>query len=443
MRTVAEPPLADWRLAPFTARGAASPVIATGHQAWLWHPGILAKDLAMVAAAKRLNATTFHLIVDHDVHEALRLELPVLDGERLTTQTLHLGPENIEIPSGSQPPVDAGVARRTLEAARQRWGKALCVDVGPLIDAFDDLPPSRTLAEQMRLVTAKLLRPWTGEVPILQASALAKMPPFEPLVRAMLADARGCVHAYNRAVARHPEARVAPLGTELDRVELPLWAVADGRPRRRVFADLSDSRGAELALENGEIVGAWERANTAGLRLAPRAILMSAFLRRWCCDLFVHGKGGAVYDQVTEAWWSAWRGEALAPKAVVSADLHLAFDAPLAEPAERNHALWYAHHLRHNIDRGLAEGDARVARKRELLASVERDHDKARRAAAFAEIHRINDALAADHAELLDAARAAARRTEVGLANRAIAGRRDWCFALYPAEQLAALRDAF
>ncbi|MFG0249769.1 MAG: hypothetical protein ACF8OB_12850, partial [Phycisphaeraceae bacterium JB051] len=27
------------------------PIIATGHQAWFWHPGILAKDMAMAEAA--------------------------------------------------------------------------------------------------------------------------------------------------------------------------------------------------------------------------------------------------------------------------------------------------------------------------------------------------------------------------------------------------------
>jgi hypothetical protein len=27
------------------------PIIATGHQAWFWHPGILAKDIAMAHAA--------------------------------------------------------------------------------------------------------------------------------------------------------------------------------------------------------------------------------------------------------------------------------------------------------------------------------------------------------------------------------------------------------
>lgn len=453
MRVLAEPLLSDWRLAPASSRGGASPVIGTGHQAWLWHPGILAKDLAMVAAARGHGASTFHLIVDHDVHEALRLELPVLEGGKLSSHAIHLGPENLEIPSGSQPPTDAAAVRRNLQTARERFGATLCVDLGPLLEAFDHLPVTTTLAEQMGVVTARLMRPWCGEVRIMQASELTRLPAWEPTVRAMLADPRGCVAAYNRAVSRFPKARVAPLLIELDRVELPLWAVAPGKPRRRIFADLSDSHRTELALEDGENFDAFSPGGadaSAAPRLAPRAILMSAFLRRWCCDLFVHGKGGGVYEQVTEAWWEAWRGEPLSPKTVVSADLHLMFDAPVAEPAERDRALWWAHHLKNNVDRVLEQGrdgqagprDPRIERKHELLELVKRDHDKSRRAAAFAEIHRLNDALAADHAGLIEQARAAVSHAEVGIANRAIAQRRDWCFALYPPEQLAALRDA-
>ena len=37
------------------------PIIATGHQSGFWHPGILAKDLAMTAACQRYDAQPLHL----------------------------------------------------------------------------------------------------------------------------------------------------------------------------------------------------------------------------------------------------------------------------------------------------------------------------------------------------------------------------------------------
>lgn len=451
MQVLVDPPMPQWLpAAPTTARsaGRASPpaTLATGHQAWLWHPGILAKDLAMAAAARAWGAQTFHLVVDHDVHEALALELPVREGDRLSALRIRLASENLELPSGCQPPFDPAVAIATLESTRKRLGTSLLVDPGPLLDALAKLPRGHdSLAHQMAELTARLMRPLIGEIPMRLATGLADMPPFEPLVRDMLKSAPACVRAYNQAVAQHPEARVAPLGVELERVELPLWAIAFDRPRQRVFADLSDSRRIDLTLQDGQAFDPFTPGRSP-LRLAPRAILMSAFLRRWCCDLFIHGKGGAIYDRITEAWWQAWRGESLAPKAVVSADLRLSFDVPLADAPARDRAVWRAHHLRHNLDRALPPGPdgdaARVARKHQLLACMGLDRDRDRRAAVFAEIHQINDALARDHAGLLEQARAQARAAQAGLANRAVALRRDWCFALYPPDRLLALRDA-
>lgn len=465
MHTYLDPPLETWRLAPNRGLDRAAlaplvqrvqaedpppldtsqPIIATGHQAWLWHPGILAKDIAAVSAARRLNATALHVVVDHDVLDPLRLELPVQRDDRLEVETLHLGRANPALPTGAQPAVDPAEAISALTGARDRLGEALVTDVQPLIEAIESTRRTRypSLAHQISAWTAILMRPWCGDVPHVPASALLQTPPGRALVQAMLADARRCIGRYNDAVAAHPEAGIAPLVIERERVELPMWALCWNGLRQRVFADLAD-RAPLLTLEDGTPIdtddGAW---------LAPRALLLTALMRAALCDLFIHGKGGGAYDRITEQWWRTWRGEPLAPMAVVSADAHLSFDVPLADRAALARARWQRHHVPFNVDRLLHLDGPLVAQKQRLIQRMHADGQLTPRRArrrqhwlAFREIHRINAELCRAHPQVLDDADRQLATARLGLTNARIAGKRDWCFALYPAATLEALRGA-
>ncbi len=178
---------------------------------------------------------------------------------------------------------------------------------------------------------------------------------------------------------------------------------------------------------------------------APRAVLLSAVMRRWRCGLFIHGRGGAVYDRVTDAWWRAWRGEALPAAAMVTADVRLPLEVPVASRQERDRAVWYRHHLPHNVDRHAhltPIGRAKASAKAALLEQLRDEPGKRRKAAAFQGLHRINADLAKLHPELVAQARAAVARAEAGVRNAGVAARRDWPFVLYPADRIAALQAA-
>lgn len=415
--------------APLDSAAEKQTLLATGHQAWLWHPGILAKDIAMQAAAQRLRAQGVHLVVDQDAHEALQLDLPVQKDDALSARTLRLAPTLPTVPTGAQPPADVDRILDTLRSAGDDR-------VQPLIDAFTNLPPCRTLAEQMAVVLVRLMQPYTGPLPLLFVSDLAKMPTYPALIEAMLHDARRCAQLYNAAVAAHPQAGVSQLVIERDRVELPLWLVHWGEARQRIYADLADATPV-LTDASGSAVDA--QSDT----LLPRALLLTAIMRGQCCDLFIHGKGGGVYDQITDQWWQSWRGETLAPNAVVSADMHLDFDVPVSTPDDVTRAVWFRHHIPHNVDRHLGLDGELAQHKRHLLAHMSDDRDKRRRYAAFQQIHAANAALAARHPDVLREAEAQFSRTMQGLANAAVAQRRDWCFALYPEAKLRRLHAAF
>ncbi|MEM7680395.1 MAG: hypothetical protein AAF288_00410 [Planctomycetota bacterium] len=401
-----------------------TPIVATGHQATLWHPGILAKDVVAAEAARRWGGRALHVVVDQDIHEAWRIDLPRVDGDRIVVDTHRLAPTQGGVPTGRQPAVDA-------------------FEPSGLDDLDEVLHQARsseaaTLAEQVAQVNeAHRARVLGRATPIAAASDLAHTPRFAELVGRMTADPGACVLAYNDAVAAVPEAGLTPLRVKDDRFELPLWSSAWQGGRLRVFAERSSAGG--FALMSGGKPA--DRAD-----LLPRALLMTGLWRDGLVDWFIHGTGGGVYSRATDHWWSAWAGSRLAPVAVATADLRLALDAPVAEPEDLRRALWCRHHLPHNLDRELGLDGPLVERKRSLLAQMGDDRDRRRRAQAFREVHAINRAWAAEHVGVLEEAGRAVETARAGLANRAAAFRRDWLLAVYPVEGLRGLsteaRDA-
>ena len=456
MRTHIDPPLAQWRLGPVpdtdrrelaplvqptggdTAKlEPAQPILATGHQPWLWHPGILAKDIATVIGARKLGAAPLHIVVDHDVLDPLRVDVPVIEDARLRVETLKLGEANPTLPTCVQPAVDLNTAINVLHEAHERWGDALAADVQPLIDAIamDADNTHASLGAQVAAWTARLMWPYCGDVPFVPASALLQTPPGRRMVEAMLHDAANCARRYNDAVAHSPQAGVPPLVVERERVELPLWCIQWNTPRQRVFADLADST-PMLTLEDGTPIEDDSRW------LAPRALSLTALMRSALCEMFVHGTGGGIYDRIAEQWWQAWRGETLAPMAVATADAHLAFDAPTARRDDVARALWYRHHAPYNADRLLDLNGPAVTQKHALLRRMNTTRDRFHRWLLFRELRRFNDELCRAHPELLEEADRRLRTARLGLTNQRIAAKRDWCFALYPAQTLQALCDA-
>ena len=436
------PPAAGGEGATRPPLGASTRIVATGHQAWLWHPGVLAKYIAAAEAARRLGAVPLAVVVDHDVHDALRLELPVRQSDRLSVVRGDLAPSVANVPAGAQRPADPEDVLHTLRSLRDA-STAGAAGVQTLIDAWTGLPASSSLADQVALVLARLMRPYVGAMAMVHASDLMELAPAQALLARMLAEARRCAQAYNQAVAQHPHAGIEPLSISPELVELPLWRWTAGSPRRRVYADLTSSVSIFVTADGQAIDPGALKPDE---HLAPRALLLTGLMRWAFCDLFIHGRGGAIYDQVTQQWWRLWTSAPLAPDTVVSADLFLPLDAPVAGADELAHAQWWAHHLPHNIDRVAADlaGEPQdwARRKGTLLAHMEDDRDRVRRAGSFAQLHELNRALAQARPQLLAQAQQQLDRARVGLANRALAARRDWCFALYPPAQLAELAAA-
>jgi hypothetical protein len=414
------------------------PIVMTGHQAEFWHLGVLAKYLAASAFSLASKAHASWLVVDQDANEPWRISYPTVDAGAIAKREWTIALTGAgrtgfaaDTPTGCLPPL--AIAD----------GSSLPTIAGPRTDALAVIATSLraaanepSAAHQITAATRALLQPIITPDSTLFASSLAKTDLFNTWLDAIARDPRACVAAYNAATQRHPGAHVRPLELTDARVELPLWRLRFGAPRRRVFAH--------------------ELAAIPRHELAPRALLMTALLRAACCDLFIHGLGGEKYEAVTDDWiqnWaSAWTPQTrLAPMAVVSATRYLDFTstpglAPdalrIPTPDDIARHLWLAHHAAH--DPATLGQSALANQKRQLhttIAATPRHASQRRdlytqlltaeRAAIEANPSRLAELRAA-------AATARARRREAD-----IVFNRTWAFPLHPADTITALARAF
>lgn len=433
-----EPPIDRLRLAARDRQRTF--IIATGHQPTLWHPGILAKDLVISLLARQAKCSAIHVSVDHNPVGPITLDVPTRQGDSLGSRRVVFDDSGLDdrLPPNRLPPIPPGAVERLLSEIEDAAGEDIELGLAHIASAFAQAGGKPDRASQMASVLGRLKAPHLAQH---QGTWSTDRVVTGRFLERLLADPVGCVRCYNRAALAYPEAGIRPLYAGRDVVEAPLWAQGRGACTP-VFMDLGDSGKPQLFTQGQTL----ELTGKDALQyLRPRAISLSALMRSEHCDLFVHGKGGDLYDQVTERWWRDWTGQDLAPKLVVSADLYMPFDMPVATGDELARAVWFDHHLPFNVDRFVEPGDEMEAslnkEKGELLEQMNDDRDTRRRARSFRRIHAINDELGARHRDKLEAAQQRARQARAGVGNRAVAGRRDWCFALYPESMLRDLGE--
>ncbi len=403
-------------------------VVMSGHQAQLWHAGIAAKAFAATQVAHAVGGVSAWVTVDQDATDPGAIAYPTAD--------LHTAIWRLD------PATGAAVRKSELAAVGTRPAERAFADVPAnmhvqvqlgaqnVLKALQRHAGESTLATQF---SAAAFEPLQGLAPIdtqCCATVLAGTAIFDAALSLMQHAPRLCAERYNSAIAGVPAARLRPLVVTDVRIELPLWRVRSNMPRTPVFAH-------DLATVPRE-------------QLAPRALLMTALLRAAACDVFIHGVGGGVYDQATDAWWHTWLADAshasaqslrampLAPTAVVTATRRVQFaGVHVPTPQEIDAAVWRAHRTNHDV---AVLGPAAVTRKQELLqALAQAPRRSATRRAMYRELHRLIAEAREQGAEAISKAKVDA---QIALQSRTVAETahaRTWPCAFLPRAMLEEL----
>jgi hypothetical protein len=289
----------------------------------------------------------------------------------------------------------------------------------------------------------------------------AQLPRFREVYNQALAEYRRLNKIRSRT---HP---VADLYEDDGWLESPFWVWREHDTRRgRVMAR---QMGRELHLSDGADVFARLRLTPEmdaccavetlrelpqqGIRLRTRALTTTLFARLCLGDLFIHGIGGAKYDEMTDQIIERFYGLAAPAYMTMSATLQL----PLGgvhnvQPADALRMEGMLRDLRFNADRHLAHDNspaaaALVAEKQRLIAeqhaapqSGQTRRERRQRSRANFERYR---RLQAIHAELAPFAGEIRQRFEDDLqsvrrqlAANAVLQNREYPFCLFPAEKL-------
>lgn len=327
------------------------PLIVTGHQPELFHPGVLAKNLAVSKLAKELNGSSFNINVDSDVAKTTSIKVPTIDSKSYD-QTFRFSEANPPLPYEEWLCEDeAGFSQLPdlIQTVVSNWPWQ------PVLPSFwqsaiEAQRFTRNLPE--RWIIAR--RTWENSHGIanheVTMSRWCQTKFFGWLLNQFIADHARFASIYNeelhayRKVHRirsvnHP---VADLLVTSDLIELPFWAWQTGTTQRgRLCArKLNDKTQLTALIAGKESLVAQDSAFSTqhlhGWKIRPKALITSMMFRLFLSDLFVHGIGGAIYDELTDRIFSRYWNVKLPRFAIVTATLRLPWDRkPVTEDDPR------------------------------------------------------------------------------------------------------------
>ena len=291
-----------------------APLIMTGHQPLFYPPGILIKNMLAGTLARALGGSAVNLVVDTD-EEELVFRYPVFH-DRTASGAALARRESIVLNEGGvilgEQEWDPGKRERfqsALAEARATATRIFAEDrAGVVESAIGEIESA--LAGSRRPFDAAVAMRETFErenalsLPTVFVSDLVRSDAYRYFLKVIQENAddfraayNGALHEYRRARRiKNPAQPLPDLGTG----ELPFWVLKDGR---RVALREEDLNGDHVIL--------------------PRAVTLTLFARLFLCDLFIHGRGGARYDQITDKILKNFFDCDGAPYTVASATLAL------------------------------------------------------------------------------------------------------------------------
>lgn len=407
------------------AHDADAELLLSGHQPELFHPGVWLKNFAVGALARGRCAVAVNLLIDSDTVKATSLKVPKGTPDAPRMVSVPFDRAGAAVPYEERAIADFAM----LESFGERAVESLRSLVpGPMLETFWPLVCRRaqalgnlglSLAQARHIVEGQ----WgleTLELPQSRVCAsdsfrwftahlLAHLPRFRKAFNETVADYR---RRHGIRTAAHPFPNLAEKNGWM---EAPFWVWTTANPRRRALFGafrqgrvvISDCNSFETELSltpDGDGADAVERLRAleaSGTKIRSRALTTTLWARLVLSDLFVHGIGGAKYDEVTDRLFECFLGLAPARLMVVSGTLLLpvrGLAAPATSVKEQRELKQYLWRLRHHPECFLDEcpegqqdshegAEQLVARKRRWIATPQTAGNARLRCRAIREIN--------------------------------------------------------
>jgi hypothetical protein len=454
-------------------------LLLAGHQPELFHPGVWAKNFALNGLARAHGATPINLVVDNDTAKTTGLLLPP--------------------PADSEPNAEDGAPRPILVPfdrwahevpyeERQVLDEALFADfpervtpilsslgVTPLLPAFwaevrHQAERTPLLGERFAAARRVLERSWgchNLEVPV---SLLCRTEPFAWFVCHLLAHLprfhavyNDCLRDYRRLYGIHSRAHPVPdLIVEDGWLEVPLWAWRAEQPRRGRLLARPGKATVELRVgseswpaipmtgagDPAAAVARWLDLDRQGYKVRSRALTNTLYARLFLADLFIHGIGGAKYDELTDEIVRRFYSFEPPGYLVLSATLRLPVPTYPVHPDDCRRLARQLRDLQCNPQRHLENGVRSDSQALELAARkadwiARQPQEAGERRERFHVLQALTGQLRPYLADREEQVRRKLRQCEYQLGVNAVRQRRDYAFVLFPEAQLRPFCNPF
>lgn len=300
------------------------PIFLAGHQPQLFHPGVWFKNFALGYLARQHGATAVNLQIDSDTLKSTAMRVPGGTLEAPLATSIPMDLSGRPIPYEERRILD----RPTFVEFGRRAAEALVDWIpDPLVRRYWPMVVKRSqytdnLGACLAQARHQLERQWGLDTLEVPQSWVCQSESFAWLAVHLLAHHARFRETYNQAVKEYRQVHgirnsahpVPELATDGEWLESPFWVwSADDPVRRPLFVRsvgsvirLSDRCGWETDLPlNAEsdglkAVDRWMQLPAAGIKIRSRALITTLWARLVLGDLFLHGIGGAKYDEVTD-----------------------------------------------------------------------------------------------------------------------------------------------
>ncbi len=440
------------------------PLLVGGHQPELFHAGVWAKNFALAAWARQAGGMPLQLIVDQDVLHESAVRVPVGTRSTPRLESLAYDAPQVGRPWEAAQIVDPALwdsfpAR--LRTLLQSWG------IEPLGAAvWSSLPKDEVaprLVPRLTRMRAGIEREWGAGSLELPVSLWSTQPAVVWWMAHLLAHHRRIFEIYNATVQEYRSinrirSRAHPVPDLIETegwTEVPFWGWQTTSARReRLFVR---QIGDELALRTatadiGSLPLTSESSAAAatdqllalaksGWHLRPRALTMTWLARMGLADGFIHGLGGAKYDEMTDALIGRFWGCPAPAFVTVSATLHLPLGGAWPETIESVGRLrqqqWQWQHqpescpaVHHDPVAQSDVDELKALRSAPLAATA------AERRTRYQRIRAVRDSLRLRVVEALIVQEQAVAAATARLQANQVLTRRDYSWILFPAERL-------
>jgi len=448
-----------------TARSTSIPLVVTGHQPELFHPGVWVKNFITAAAAHAQGGVGLNLIVDNDIPKSSSIQVPRARGDLVEIEHVEFDRWGSETPYEDWRATNEDQLARFPDRARLVMGDLVA---GPILDEFwprvlacrGDVG---TIGLRFALARHELESSWGVDNLELPLSSICESDSFLWFASHLLAQLPRYRQVHNSALDEYRTAHgirsrnhpVAALGRQDDWLEAPFWVWRAAQPRRRALLARQRGRLMELRIAGedevlvelpltpeGQACCAVERLRelpARSIRLRTRALLTTMYSRLLLGDLFIHGIGGSKYDELGDEIIRRFVGIEPPGFLTVSMTLWLGLPQDHTSPADLRAVERQLRDLQFNPDRHLSEPLTEEARnwirvKRQAIAgSVETHRQRAGRCQIIRRCNHALQSFVEDERNGLSALRSAVWERA---RSNGVARNREFAFVLHSAERL-------